>query len=101
MFPPELESTKYDGRPPKPKSWWHTPISRKGAFVHTVLAFSMVFEALCFILDAELWHYAVVPLSAVLIAARWRYAFDTPAWIYGAAAITAVLFPPPAWLRAG
>jgi len=101
MFPPEIESTKYDGlRTQQALSWWHREIARRHAFAHIIIAFALAFAAVIYVTAGLSLHLAFAPLGGLLIAVRWRNSFDTPAWIYGTATFVGVFMVGIAWLRA-
>lgn len=106
MFPPELESTKYDG-PPAPRPDMYDMYPRLGprpdpkAFWHAFLAFSLAFSVCVYVSAATPQRYALAVIAGFAFALRWGRKFPTPRVIYGSAGLLGLVALFIGWIHAG
>jgi len=89
MFPPELESTKYDGERaslPRPTDPWGAPLPHPHAFWHALIAFCLANFVFAYLAGGFIWQYALAALAGFAFAFRWARNLATLPWIYGFAA---------------
>ena len=85
MFPPELESTKYEGAAvPLPKTWRQS-LPHRHAFMHAVIAFALANCVYAYLSGGLVWHYALAVFVGFAFALRWWRNLATLPWIYGLA----------------
>jgi hypothetical protein len=106
MFPPELESTKYDG-PPAPRPDIYDMYPRLGprphpkAFWHAFLAFSLAFSVCVYVGGGTSQGYAMAGLGGFAFALRWGRTLGTLRVIYGFAGVLGAIGLIIGWIHAG
>ena len=107
MFPPELESTKYDGPPtPRPDIYdmyprLFGPRPHRRAFWHTFLAFSVAFSIYVYVGAGTTQAYAIAGLCGFAFALRWGTILGSLRVIYSFAGVLGAIGLIVGWINAG